>query len=263
MPVGWLLSILKREQTDGVHCDGNVTITRLQDCPRKWFIRDFLPVSFDARASNAMHVGTQVHSAIEKGTPPGQYAELKLSVPGKPLPVLFGIPMQGVVDNLTPDLSVLCDYKFHGDRSQQFKVDKGKLVDDDLTCQLNMGRLLVNQVVGKEVVKRLCVWHGAMTVAGKAAWHFVEVPVRSEEGMLSVRPRGGQHTIREIVDMVKNALQLLSDGCDARDVISGIPLVGRNMFPNWKTGQGQMCGRYCQPGVKRECDRLEGLASWK
>jgi len=264
MKLAWVLSILKKQLNDKLHSGGNLTFTRVIDCPRKVLIQDLLPVYYNVRNANTPHFGTTVHKDCEENALPGSYTEVVIPVEGKKQPILFGMEIKGMLDEVANDYSWIEETKIHGDKSQAFKVQRGKLVDDDLIVQLNEQRLAFQQSLElpEGTVKRLFCWHGAMTTVGKEAWYHVEVPIRDEAWMMSVRPKQGKYTVAQIVEYYRVAFKKIADGEDPAAAINEIPLVGDTFYPDWKTGVGKGCN-YCPDGVKDKCTQMEkGGALW-
>jgi hypothetical protein len=265
MKLGWILSILKKQLDDKLHSGGNLTFTRVLDCPRKILIQDWLPVFYDVRNANTPHVGTTMHKEIEENTIPGNYTEVEIPIEGKPKPVIFGMEIKGKVDEIANDVSWIEETKFHGDKSQSFKVQRGKLVDDDLIVQLNEHRMAVEQTFEMPgVVKRLWCWHGAMTTVGKEAWYHVEVPIRDEAWCLNAKPKDGKTTVQQIVEIYKDAFARKEAGENPETICASLPLIGEDFYPDWKTGIGRGCD-YCPSGVKDVCQRMAsggGGADW-
>jgi hypothetical protein len=277
MPIGWILSLLKRREADKDHSGGAITATRLLGCPRQTLIEDFVaPIAedrnfglvFDPRRMNSAHFGTIIHKEIEEHTP-GGYKEIRFPRPGTPpFELDFGEGVtcapSGAIDYLHPDTVILEDYKTHSEAAHKFKWNR-KAADPEVRAQFGIYKALVERGVEDAHVKKAIVWHGAMVSARHPAppWFHIDVVPLSLQEIGDLRPFGSRHTVREVITMYKWALQQMSEITAERGtpswysafdrIVSGLAMVGETMFG------GQKCTSYCGP-AQPYCFRLAGKA---
>lgn len=251
---------MMRDEGDRFHSGGRITATRLLTCPREVAILDSIPITYDPVRGHSAYIGTLVHKDMEEGGEPGEYTEIEVPPPGCDPPIVCGIPMRGKIDDVSAPLDGIGDYKFHGDRSYNFKADRGG-VSPELRAQLSIYKYAIERSVPGANIKRLWCWHGAMTAAtnGTGPWFDVEVPPMTEEEILNLRPLDDErkpgkqpYTVRDFIKMYADHAERVANGMDVRESIKLIPLVGRPMFG------GKKCTNYCS--AMFQCNEMEGIA---
>jgi hypothetical protein len=276
MPLGWIIGITKDRAEDRVHCEGNITATRLTTCPRQVLIEDFVQpmpdhpdfgLVFDPRRMNSARFGQVVHKDIEVNTPPGGYKELQFPLEGKEPPLLdFGggvtCRISGKVDYIHPNIVCMEDYKVHGESAHRFKWNK-RAGDPETRSQFGIYKKLIEDSVEGADIKEAIIWHGAMTSAKHPAPPWFKVPVvpLSLEEIGEVRPFGARHSVREIIKMYQWATEQIGKIEKPRHtmewyeefnkIVNVLALVGETMFG------GQKCLSYCGP-AQPYCYALAG-----
>ncbi len=251
MPLGWIMSILREQTGDKFHRDMNITTTRItQSCAREVAILDNVPVyGYDVRRGNSMHWGNIMHKDLQDNTPAGAYAELLIPPEGMPAPVVCGIELRGKLDNVTPDLSEISDYKGHSE-SKQRNVKKYP-PENEQRAQLSIYGFMISRTFSVPFPK-LKIWHGAHVAAGGDPWIPQEIQPMSEQEILDMTPYGSDFTVAQCVSFYKQFKDDLAGGMELEAAIKRIPLMGRRMF------KGSKCLKYCV--AKEICDRIEGVA---
>jgi hypothetical protein len=61
--------------------------------------------------------------------------------------------------------------------------------------------------------------------------------------------------------MLVEHAERVAGGMGMGESIALVPLVGRSMIPDKKTGVGKKCGSWCGKGVKGVCDVMAGVES--
>lgn len=268
MPLGWVIGVVRGALRDRLHADGRLTATRVLTCAREVLIRDFLDVFFDPRSANSTQWGTNNHEFIAANSPTGGYVKVSFGGPDSALPAarLLGVEMAGELDHIVSDFSAIHDYKMHAMTAQSFKAS-GK-PDETTAGQMNIYRLALEQVCesARGKVQELLAFHGSMAPASEKLycwrcksssacppWMPQVQPILSEEQIAQIKPGGGEFTVAEIITEYEGFFKRQADGVALEDNLRMVPLIGRTMFGKKK------CTEYCQPGVKFECDRLEGI----
>lgn len=248
----WYHGSLQRTLNDKRHCDGNVTITRLLDCPRKWLISDFLPWTFNPLRMFKADIGTLVQAEVARHAEAvGAQAEVKVA--GR----LFGIDVTGSLDMLSG--SCINEGKFHAERRMDVVMGRAKwmpgvkqLLDDDYVAQMNMQRLLLEQSTSTYPVtydiKQLQISHAGME---DASWPSEKAPLRDENWIANVRPKGGAFTVRQNAGFVSNFKS--AAGSVEERLKATVPKVGATCWVN-KKGESTMCNKYCEQ--KAACDAI-------
>jgi len=269
MPLEWVVSIVEDRVGDSYHAGQRMTATRCLGCPREALLADGTDYVFDPAAANSPHWGTAIHEKISRNKS-SQYFEVRFGVPGDRLPAarLFrgemglvgteGIVLCGKIDKITLGYGGIHDYKLHSESSQRFKGRDNK-TDWTTAAQLNIYRHSLEQVeeaaIGK--VQELIAYHGAMTARrGPRPWIPEVLPLLSEEQILDIKPGGGVHTVREIIREYQLFFRRQHDGVPFKENVKQVALVGRSMYNNTK------CTDYCQPGIKKQCDDVEGIEAF-
>jgi hypothetical protein len=280
MPLGWILGITKGLD-DPAHSGGNITATRILDCPRKVLIEDFVRprledlnfgLVFDPRRMNSARFGTVLHADIAANMPPGAYQEVRFPLEGQP-PVMLDFgegvvqSISGAVDYLSPDTIILEDYKTHSETAHKFKWNR-KAAEPELRAQFSIYKALIEKCIEGAKVTKMMVWHGAQTSAKHPAppWFKLEVPPMAIEDIGSIRPVGALVNVRSIIKMLQWGLgEIRAIGAPPDSVewyqefdaiINRLPMVGETMF------NGEKCPTYCgsaQPYCFRVAGRAEVL----
>lgn len=258
MALEWIDAILASNAADDRHAGNEVTATRVLTCPRQVAIEDNCDNVADLRQMNNMQNGTMKHAFLSQHRRTG--CDYNVRVAG----TLFGTAISGEMDKYNRSIGEIEDWKGHSESAQN--VMFGKSSNPEGAAQLNIYRLLLQQSEPDAPVKKMGLWHNAMTSAKSMApaWFYRPVPFMSEEEIGALRPYGAKYTVREIVGMLlafkKEAAEIItsnhSEGVRMqllRMAIKDIPLVGREMW------RGAKCNLYC--AVKRTCDAIEGIAS--
>lgn len=279
MPLGMIVGITKDLGEDRVHADGNITATRLTDCPRKVLIEDFVKplkedpsfgLIFDPRRWNSPHLGTIIHAHIAANTPGDAYKELHFPLPHCEPPILdFGdgvkCAVSGTVDYLAPSTIRLEDYKTHSETAHKFKWQR-KAAEPELRSQFSIYKTLVEGAIRGAEVKDMLVWHGAMTSAKHPAppWFKLEVPFLPLNEIGNIRAYGAQHTVRDVIKMYQWALGEIHKIPEPRNtpawygyfnaIVQKIPMVGETQYG------GDKCTSYCGP-AHPYCWALAGRTS--
>lgn len=250
---GWYNSMLTNRLTDKAHAGGNVTITRLLDCPRKPLIQDFLPYPFEPTSQHKMHLGTLVQREIAQHLPAGYQAEVE--VRGR----LFGLEVSGRIDILGP--GIINEGKFHGlDKMRRIMGETKwspakELLSEEQVAQTNMQRLLLEQTVS---IPEDAAFVGKMVVSHSSDshpdWPSEQAPLRDEDWVGNVQPCKGGFKVREIAAFLGRALEEIRGGCPAAEAIGRVPKVGETMFAN-KSGNN-MCKSWCSRGVAGVCQGI-------
>lgn len=276
-PLEWLLALLRQATSDKYHAGGRITATRVLGCPRETIILDNKEIEgLDVRGGNAAFWGTLAHREMEALAAPGVYQEITIP------PFEFGgVMVEGKVDRVSGDFSVILDWKTHNETSQGFKFDnyaKGGL-DAETAAQLNIYRIGIAKAVLKvdpvTYRPKLIAAHGANVPHGKVSWFEAEAPIMTEEALLAMRPfdddkhPGTQrYTMKELMEQLVDANAAITRGEPVDSVISAMPLVGANVWA-WRWNKqsrtrerlrvGDKCTKYCS--AKRECDRIALLTA--
>lgn len=232
MQQGWYNAELHNQLDDKAHSAGNVTATRVLDCPRKPLIADFLPYSFNPMHAHKAHLGTIQHREAQKWLPPGCQAEVE--VRGH----LLGLEMSARIDCLKGN--GINELKTHGGRWLKESKGYSNLVGDEYTAQGNIQRLLAEQ--SGISAESLVVSH---TTSEYPDFPSEPLPLRDEEWIAGVRPHKGAFTVGQIALFLKMALsQPVTE-----EVIRAVPLVGKEIKFGAKSG----CD-YCT--FRKVCDRV-------
>lgn len=258
LPEPLLRAMARKITLDTRHSGTNITITGGLSCPRKTLITRILPSTPDPSKMWKMQRGTWLHEII--GLTLGEndewwteeVAEDKCVFEGE----LFGVKMSCKVDALRKDFAVLLDWKFRADGAEKFIDPSGRAKDED-AAQLNMARMLIEQVTGKDLEElKMYVW----VMAGEPV--RTVVPYMTVEQVGGIRPGGGQYTIKEIFNYLSHAMKWWTENPtptdeEARKLIASLPMVGQHMYVNARNPQLNMCTRYCE--VNEECFACEGM----
>lgn len=266
MPPGLIRRIMKSGTEDKRHAAGNITATRLLTCPREVVILDNFPITFDPRRFHSAHIGTLVDREIKEGTLPGEYKEIIIPSTKFFEGTQWEIKMSGAIDYISPNLVVMDDYKFHGDRSYWYKMKEGGITPE-YRAQLSMYKFGVEKNMPGLRIERGGIWHGAMTAASidddagrpETPWFYVDAPFfENEMDILKIRPSDDKkkpgtqpYTVGDIILFYKQHRQRVAEGMDVLESTKLVPLVGRNMFNK------QKCLKYCP--AQKQCDEMEGL----
>lgn len=278
MPVRWLLACVRHNEGDKAHSGNNITATRLLTCPREVAIMDNLSIRLDPIKLNSGTFGHAVQAFADKYAEPGDITTIRFPLEGQEPFKLFGVPVSGEVDYISPDVMVIEDMKVHSESAQMMKILGGEgfrkpLGDDDYRAQLSIYAKAVRHCVAGANPTKLRIFDGAMVSSNRMlwkqvksqAWYDREFPEMSEQELANFRPKDGDATVLEHVhDYVKfletfeyyesnTSIQNIAGPRDMalRDMIKCMPLRGRTQM------NGKKCPSYCL--AREECDSIEGI----
>lgn len=262
MPLGWIIGIIEDQAGDSTHAEGNITATRLFDCPRKVLIEDFVgPAAprgglvFDPTRMNSARAGTVIHADIAKHTPGGGYHEIRFPLDGQEPPVLdlgggVQVPISGGVDYIEPNIVCIEEYKTHSESAHKFKWNR-KAADPEVRAQVGIYKTLIERALAGVRVEKARIWHGAMTSAKHPAppWFDIEVDPMTLQEVGDMRPFGAKQTVRDIAAMYLWALAKIREIPATREtpewyaafdsIVNTLPMVGETQFG------GEKCLTYC------------------
>jgi hypothetical protein len=268
MYLPWLIGMVATSQRDTLHVEGRLTATRCTACSAAVLIGDFKNTYLDPPSRNSMTWGTAMHAFCEQFPAPGAFMEIRFPDEGVAAPKLGGMEIAGKMDYLPP-LRRIEDLKCTNQISQEFKNPTGKWgkswsPDMDTAVQLNIYRICKEQlgIGGEETVEEMIAWHAAMcSAAGPPPWIPETLPFLSEEQILDHKPAGGIYAVRDILGDYKAFNERRASGMPLDDNLRLVPLRGREMYRDRKTGVGQKCLKWCDKGTKGCCDWLHGIGS--
>lgn len=266
IPEPLLRAMTHKAQTDTRHAGPNITITSGLSCPRKTLVARMLPTAPDPTKMWKMHRGTWLHECIglSLADNPDWITEESNPEACTFEGVLFGTRMSCRIDARTKDFSKLIDWKFRGDGAEKWIDPQGRAKDED-AAQLNMARMLMEQVTGKDLTTmQMYVW----VMAGQTV--RTTVPYMSEAQISAIRPGGGKYTIGEIFSLLVPAMKMWVDDANEfykgdhdavplekrQAIIRTLPMVGETMYSPARTPSRNMCTQYCE--VSEECFACEG-----
>jgi len=209
----------------------------IKTCPRETILTRFTNYRPDPKSYNNMLFGTAMHGFLEKIDNGGWWHEFKLPpaitdemcqvLYGKDLdsqtimpeergrlttpPMLFGVPMYGVIDRLKKDFSTLEDYKTKGEWSYDFHCKRSLgVAEPDDAVQLNIYRIMIKEIFNKEI-DTMRVWYGTHARAGVNPWDPSVVPYMTEDEILAHQPGGGSYTIKQILSYLTPAFEMIKE----------------------------------------------------
>lgn len=225
-PLGWLLAMQHRIESDVAHAGNKMTATRLAECPRSTAIRDNLPIpAFNLMRSNSQMFGTAVHEFMAKWAPPGYLTEVPLAgtlFKGTP----HEVEVKGTADVIRPGALVIEDYKTTSEYSQKWRTEHPHEPHDEWSIQVSVYNLLAPP---EHHASRAAIWSGAIVSKKSKALPWVEMSVRcdmTEEEILAMRPHGGRATVADHLAIRGRFLADLASGVDTRAAVARLPLTG-------------------------------------
>lgn len=266
LPLARIEGMLRKLEADNLHANENLTVTRLLGCPRQTIIKDSKDVYWDPRAEDSAYDGTVTHEDLKKNAPAGAYVEVRFPIEGGVIPTFLGMPIKGQVDFIKPDISGLDDYKTTRSGKGGMPFDLGRAVSVERIIQLNIYRIIIQQVTGKNP-KKMRVWIGwraparelpdvvdfedaAALKEAQPSWWWQDVPVRDEAWIAAQHPYGSAYTLGEHFDMYRHYWKRRAEGASVDEAVNELPMVGLMQF--W----GKGCSHLCPPGVRDECQRI-------